>query len=97
MTIAERLLPLPSFYIRPIRDISGRLAGCLEIHDVTELDSPQASRQGDPVANHCELVAISKGFAYNDWWEDSMLEWGLVERCQTGEKYEWYNVLWVEW
>ena len=45
----------------------------------------------------CELVVISKGFAYNDNYEYSMDEWKCKERPRSGEKYEFYNVMWISW
>jgi len=47
----------------------------------------------------CELVAISQGYFYEKW-EWSLFEideWSHEERPRKSEKYESYNVLWVEW
>lgn len=48
----------------------------------------------------CELVAISRGYAYEGAPRlSAMDEWEAEERPRTtqGAKYEYYNVLWVEW
>lgn len=89
-----------------IRDVQGKWAGTLtsdeELHPLAE-DSPQLDT---PPLSHsephlrCELVAISRGYAYEGKYTPGMEEWDLEERPKAGgngSKYEWYNVLWVEW
>jgi hypothetical protein len=45
-----------------------------------------------------ELVEVSRGFAENSWQEDAYLEeWSIPERSKKGERYEFYNVLLIEW
>lgn len=63
-----------------IRTNSDAWAGCLELHheaQVTLPGSPEeiSAKSGDT----CELVVISKGFAYNDNYEYSMDEWKCKE------------------
>ncbi|RDW56987.1 hypothetical protein BP6252_13940 [Coleophoma cylindrospora] len=77
---------------------SGAWAGCLELHNSDQIDysdSPEKILPGP--GDCCELVAISMGFAYNDWAEYRLAEWEMAERPKKGEKYEFYNVLWIEW
>lgn len=74
----------------PICTRSGAWAGCLELEPypkahVTIPDPPY------------ELVAISEGFAFNDNHEYYMDEWSCKERPRLGEKYEFYNVMWISW
>jgi hypothetical protein len=45
----------------------------------------------------CELVAISLGEAYNGISELNLAEWEMEERPESTPKYEFYNVLWIEW
>jgi hypothetical protein len=48
----------------------------------------------------CELVAISRGYFYEKWDFAARLqidELNHKERPRESEKYEYYNVLWVEW
>jgi hypothetical protein len=45
----------------------------------------------------CELVAISLGEAYNGIGELNLAEWEMEERPKSTPKYEFYNVLWIEW
>jgi hypothetical protein len=98
MTLGEKLSHIPEHKNMSIRDESGRWVGLLELNNAGQVNFAGTSDRGIPrVGDACELVAISRGFAYNDWWEYSMKEWGHEERPRDGEKYEWYNVLWVEW
>lgn len=47
----------------------------------------------------CELVAISAAYAYEGYGASVIDEWYAAERPKGSvlEKYEYYNVLWVEW
>lgn len=47
----------------------------------------------------CEVVAILAGYAVEGYRISSIDEWDSEERPKKreGEKYEYYNVLWVEW
>ncbi|KAH7092185.1 heterokaryon incompatibility protein-domain-containing protein [Paraphoma chrysanthemicola] len=65
-------------------------AGALKLHDEELL----ATSSG---ASPIELVAISKGYAYNSSTNEEIHEWDLDERPRLTEKYEFFNVLWVEW
>lgn len=81
-----------------IRDKSGRWAGCLILQYHLDFDETGHSMEENlNVGDALELVAISQGFAYNDWVEHHLCEWHHEERPRSGEKYEWYNVLWVDW
>jgi hypothetical protein len=46
-----------------------------------------------------ELVEISRGYAYEGYTARGLDEWDILERPRLpkGEKYEFVNVLWVEW
>jgi hypothetical protein len=47
----------------------------------------------------CEFVAISQGYSYEVWsWSMQTIdERYREERPRTSKKYEYFNVLWVEW
>lgn len=47
----------------------------------------------------CELVAISAGYAIEGFPAYAIDEWEIKQRPKgsPGKKYEYYNVLWVEW
>lgn len=78
-------------------------AGVLRLHEETH--DPEASQmlaqQGGAKREPCELVAISRGYAYNDgdaeYGPEILDEWNLPERPKEGIKYEYYNVLQIEW
>ena len=83
-----------------IRNNEGTWIGELRLHDnkiptKSLSQSPQDSESGDL----CELVAISRGYFYEKWElsEFQIDEWRHKERPRDSEKYEFYNVLWVEW
>lgn len=70
----------------------------------------------EPRGQKVELVAISRGWCFEDVEDDDdddyeesgggsdrsksrrkpIQEWDYPKRPRTGEKYEWYNVLWIE-
>ena len=81
-----------------IRTNSDAWAGCLELHHKAQVTHPGSPEENSPQSGDtCELVVISKGFAYNDNYEYSMDEWKCKERPRSGEKYEFYNVMWISW
>jgi hypothetical protein len=48
----------------------------------------------------CELVEVSRGYSVEGYWLTGVLdEWNHPNRPKLpkGEKYEFVNVLWVEW
>ncbi|KAH7068234.1 heterokaryon incompatibility protein-domain-containing protein [Paraphoma chrysanthemicola] len=71
-------------------DGDGMWAGALKLHDEQLFATFSV---GPPI----ELVAISKGYAYNSSKNEEIHEWDLEERPHSTEKYEFFNVLWVEW
>ena len=88
-----------------IRDVQKKWAGILYSdeeflpEDPPQLDTPPPSHsESHP---HCELVVISRAYAYEGYvvdWE--MEEQSHEERLRAGgkgSKYEFYNVLWIEW
>lgn len=103
MKLGERLYPYsPNDTKISVRDFSsGRWAGVLipqNLDDINVTSNTSEQTSVSSRAEHiCELVAISTGWAYHDWPEYSMDEWGLPERPRTEDRYEWYNVLWIEW
>jgi hypothetical protein len=81
-----------------IRTESGKWAGCLEPHHKKQIVFSDSSLEGAPKSGDtCELAAISWGFAYYDNYEYGMDEWSCKERPKLGEKYEFYNVMWISW
>lgn len=87
-----------------IRDIQGKWAGILYSDDdflpegPPQLDTPPPSHSEPHL--RCELVAISRGYAYEGDYGWNLAEWTHDERPKAGgkgSKYEFYNVLWIEW
>ena len=70
----------------------GTWAGIIYVHQAPE--SPEEQNQ------QCELVLISGGWAIEDvdeedsWW---LPEWLYEHRPRSGDFYEFYHVLWIEW
>ncbi len=83
---------------RSLRDSRGVWVGALQLPAETQ-EHPYllASKQNLTV----ELVSISEGYTFEGepYAEFMMNEWILEERPKgpNGSKYEWHNVLWVEW
>jgi hypothetical protein len=89
-----------------IRDFQGKWAGTLYsdekrppfAEDPPQLDTPRPSNA--EAHFRCELVAISRGYACDEYSGWGLEEWHLEERPKAagkGSKFEFYNVLWVEW
>ncbi|PMD40949.1 HET-domain-containing protein [Hyaloscypha variabilis F] len=79
-----------------IRDRQRNWVGALRLQ--TPLPMETSNRySGEMIA--CELVAISAGYAIEGRPAHAIDEWFMPERPEAskGEKYEFYNVLWVEW
>ncbi|KAE8444704.1 hypothetical protein EG329_014362 [Mollisiaceae sp. DMI_Dod_QoI] len=75
-------------------------AGIIQLN--AELEWPVENLEGSKSAGDriaCELVMISEGHATEGSTEPGMNEWTMEERPKSpkGNKYEFYNVLWVEW
>jgi hypothetical protein len=69
----------------------------LQFAGILYLNLPDS--QGAPESFTCDLVAISAGWIKDDdysreWW---LTEWSCPERPKSGDLYEFYNVMWVEW
>ncbi|KAK1750900.1 heterokaryon incompatibility protein-domain-containing protein [Echria macrotheca] len=113
MRLGERIRPQSGYLHVSIYEDSqpSRWAGVLTLHTLDGVTlraattRPEGQVNGDIIgrtAAHtastvCELAAVSTGWAYNDWKEYSMGEWELPARPRVGDKYEWYNVMWIEW
>jgi len=86
-----------------VYDSSGTWAGCLNLHisRYEELGPTAGDGEGGGKISggtkHCELAAISTGWAYNDNREYSLTEWAHPKRPKEGERYEWYTVLLLRW
>ncbi|PMD22544.1 hypothetical protein NA56DRAFT_570240 [Hyaloscypha hepaticicola] len=83
-----------------IRNTRGTWIGELRWHDnKRSTQNPSQRPPSSEMGELCELVAISRGYFYEEW-EFSLFEigeWNHKERPRESEKYEYYNVLWVEW
>jgi len=77
-----------------LRDAEGAWIGILQLHNWPESDYSSSSHR-----LACELVEISRGYAYEGKATLGMDEWYHSDRPKLpeGEKYEFVNVLWVEW
>lgn len=83
-----------------IRDDQGRWLGALQPDEELPPMSQEPKPMDEKSCVSCELVAISRGYAYEGYAEHGMAEWTYNERPKAGgkgSKYEYYNVLWVEW
>ncbi|KIN08923.1 hypothetical protein OIDMADRAFT_153536 [Oidiodendron maius Zn] len=83
-----------------IRNSKGTWIGELRLHDnKIPTKNLSQSHQGSESGDLCELIAISWGYFYEKWdWSVFQIdEWNHKERPRDSEKYEFYNVLWVEW
>jgi len=71
----------------------GTYAGILRLHNKLETMKNPASR------TICELVAISKGYTVETYVPESiqLYEFMIEGGPQKGQRYDFYNVLWVEW
>lgn len=80
-----------------VRDNSGSWAGTLNPHHEQDLALLLSDAGHFPRGPTVELVAISRGSAYNARYGTSLDEWRLEERPKSSENYEYFNVLWIEW
>jgi len=85
-----------------LRDKSGTWAGMLQIHE--PLETIRGSQIYDSNMAEVELVAISCAWAYEDSMERNIQtyvfplpEYFCLERRRRGWRYEFYNVLYIEW
>lgn len=92
-------------FYHPVRDLQGRWAGALEPDEKLKTFLEDLPQFGIPLPSHsephlrCELVAISRGYAYEGYYTPGMGEWSCKERPKAGgngSKYEFNNVLWTE-
>ncbi|KAN0095123.1 HET domain containing protein [Hyaloscypha variabilis] len=81
-----------------IRDRLGTWIGALRLQTRLPIKTSDDSRDSEAMIA-CELVAISAGYAIEGARAYALDEWDFKERpkASKGEKYEFYNVLWVEW
>jgi hypothetical protein len=81
-----------------IRDSKGNWVGALRSQTPLLHESSKYSRDSQEMTA-CELVAMSAGYAIEGLDASAIDEWHVEERLKgsPGEKYEYYNVLWVEW
>jgi hypothetical protein len=75
-----------------VRKTDHTWAGVLQLHEPLP---PSFESNGVGGLLLCELVAISRGYAYD--CSNVIFEWSHKERPNLGDKYEFYNVLWIEW
>jgi hypothetical protein len=78
-------------------DSRGRWAGSLRLHCVADLEQLQEELQTEK-GMKMQLVAISSGSVLNDKSHRADIdqyEWDL--RPKGGERYEFYNALWIGW
>jgi hypothetical protein len=81
-----------------IRDLDGSWAGAIRLHEHLPKGSLISYDQKSVPRQKCELAAISLGHAYNSMEDLDLDEWKMIERPEsTRIKYEFYNVLWIEW
>ncbi len=81
------------FPIYSLHTSEGTWAGVIYVHHSPESASEQNQR--------CELVLISGGWAVEDENNDHqsrwLPEWNYEKRPRSGDKYDFYHVLWIEW
>ena len=81
-----------------IRDREAGWVGALRLHEEHTLCQDTSQVGSDTsLGQLCELVAIFRGYAYEGSSGLGIAEWRHRERPEAAEKYEFYNVLWVEW
>jgi Heterokaryon incompatibility protein (HET) len=83
-----------------IRNNQGTWIGELRLHGNKISNQSLSQRPSNSeIGESCELVAISQGYFYEKWKLSlfTIDEWRHKERPRESEKYEFYNVLWVEW
>jgi hypothetical protein len=83
-----------------VRDEHGSWAGVLQLHEEGHNDSEEPQRQAEGARDRgkpCELIAISRGSQDGKIETMELDEWVHPEGPKTGDKYEFYNVLCVEW
>ena len=83
-----------TFPIHSLHTSEGTWAGVIYVHHSPESASEQLNQQ-------CELVLISGGWAVEDENYDHqsrwLPEWNYEKRPRSGDKYDFYHVLWIEW
>jgi hypothetical protein len=93
-------------YHHRLHDQSGKWAGVMQLHDELETEASSGDSDTSGISYNtdngvmpCELVMTSEGYVVEGPIEASFSEWKLEERPRRpdGEKYEFYNVLWVKW
>ena len=69
----------------------GTWAGIIYVHD-----SPESASERN---QQCELVLISGGWAFEADTEQNywIREWYYKDRPRSGDYYDFYHVLWIEW
>jgi hypothetical protein len=92
--------PLTYLYspVVSIRNSQGYWVGVLQLQTPLPHKNSDNSIHSEEMTA-CELVAISAGYAIGGLSSIAMVEWRLQEppSVSDGERYEYYNVLWVEW
>lgn len=88
-TATNTAVPLASLY--NIEDSSGDWAGVLYSNDFDKLPADEGE--------HCEFVIVSGGVTYKDDIDDhnGLEEWAESSEIRNLDRYEFYNVLWIEW
>jgi hypothetical protein len=83
-----------------IRDEGGNWVGAIRVPQVyaTSCASIQSNKAFQDRRKPIQLVAISRGVIINASSATELLdEWQAEERPKSPGRYEWYNVIWVEW
>ncbi|KAK1978957.1 heterokaryon incompatibility protein [Colletotrichum cereale] len=69
-------------------------AGVLRLHSHDYLETRKLDPTKSPV--EVQLIAISRGFVPNDLeYDESFAEYAREERPKHGQRYEFYNVMWI--
>jgi len=95
------LIPSQSELEYFVRKEDGTWAGILQLNTKLEVSTEDDVQHCEKAANNhtCDLVVISEGYCVEGLRCAGMNEEDVEERPSVadGAKYEFYNVLWVEW
>ncbi|EFQ34118.1 heterokaryon incompatibility protein [Colletotrichum graminicola] len=72
-------------------------AGILRLHSHDYLETRKLDPTKSPV--EVQLIAISQGFIPNnlEYGDSDFAEYTREERLKQGQRYEFYNVMWISW
>lgn len=80
-----------------LRDQSRRWVGALQLNQDPSSTLTTSSNRSHPDEQMVELAEISSGYIFESEMECEFDEWTLEERPKPTAKYEFYNVMCVEW